>query len=88
MLLARERLEDYYVVQASMYLNKLPIRFASDDRILLCDPMIATGDMGCTLSLDVLVSVIFQVVLVNHKNCSANPQRITEPIVCHISNGR
>ena len=30
-------------LQASMYLNKLPVRFAHDDRVLLCDPMIATG---------------------------------------------
>ena len=31
-------------MQASMYLNKLPLRFEPDDRILLCDPMIATGE--------------------------------------------
>ena len=26
-----------------MYLNKLPSSFAADDRVLVCDPMIATG---------------------------------------------
>ena len=30
-------------LQARQYLNKLPERFAPDDRILICDPMIATG---------------------------------------------
>lgn len=30
-------------VQASWYLNKLPASFAEDDRVLVSDPMMATG---------------------------------------------
>jgi len=30
-------------VQATPYLNKLPGRLAADDRILVVDPMLATG---------------------------------------------
>ena len=31
-------------LQASTYLNKLPERFESDDKILISDPMLATGE--------------------------------------------
>ena len=30
-------------LQASWYLNKLPLSFAADDRVLVSDPMMATG---------------------------------------------
>jgi uracil phosphoribosyltransferase len=30
-------------LQASWYLNKLPESFAADDRVLVSDPMMATG---------------------------------------------
>lgn len=32
------------LLQASKYLSKLPPKFAADDRILVCDPMLATGE--------------------------------------------
>ena len=32
-----------FYVQATSYLNKLPDRLAGDDRILVVDPMLATG---------------------------------------------
>ena len=31
-------------LQASTYLNKLPERFESDDKILISDPMLASGE--------------------------------------------
>jgi len=31
------------MLQASMYLNKLPEKFSSEDKILVCDTMVATG---------------------------------------------
>eukprot|EP00891_Asterochloris_glomerata_P007144 jgi/Astpho2/7144/Aster-01470 len=35
--------QTYHVGLASAYLNKLPERFESDDKILISDPMLATG---------------------------------------------
>lgn len=32
------------LLQASEYLNKLPARFAPDDKILVADTMVATGE--------------------------------------------
>ena len=34
-------------VQARCYLNKLPERLTAEDRILVVDPMLATGERGC-----------------------------------------
>eukprot|EP00878_Enallax_costatus_P003468 GHUV01003679.1.p1 GENE.GHUV01003679.1~~GHUV01003679.1.p1 ORF type:complete len:260 (+),score=32.03 GHUV01003679.1:706-1485(+) len=34
---------DEKTLQASSYLNKLPAQFSSDDLVLVCDPMLATG---------------------------------------------
>lgn len=33
-------------VQAAAYLNKLPATLASDDRVLITDPMLATGEQA------------------------------------------
>ena len=39
------------VVQATAYLNKLPASLSADDRILVVDPMLATGGSSFTWAL-------------------------------------
>ncbi len=38
-------------VQATAYLNKLPASLSADDRILVVDPMLATGESSFTWAL-------------------------------------
>lgn len=35
------------LLQATPYLNKLPERLSAEDRILIVDPMLATGKPPC-----------------------------------------
>jgi hypothetical protein len=38
-------------MQASCYLNKLPERLTAENRILVVDPMLATGEGFCPLNV-------------------------------------
>ena len=46
--------ERWVHVQASAYLNKLPERLTAEDRVLVVDPMLATG-MAPLLPIQVLL---------------------------------
>ena len=43
LLLRDAEIERRAHVQATAYLNKLPERFTAEDRVLVVDPMLATG---------------------------------------------
>lgn len=48
------RLRRCWLLQPVEYLNKLPRRFAADDRVLVCDPMLATGNTIVHVLEDIL----------------------------------
>lgn len=47
-------------MQASAYLNKLPAKLDAEDRILVVDPMLATGNISLGLLLQFALEIRLQ----------------------------